>query len=154
MGESGSKNTSYSDIDYVTCKSNLKDAYNHDRVVFNLGYMGSVSMKTPVLVRGKYKVELSIIYLTNHNFMRQQTDGNGGMVRMTFDDNEDYQAFVRPYTKVPSALPGIYTSTIYEEIEFPETASHTFSFVILDPAASTNKGFSLQFDTIKFIPIE
>lgn len=154
MGESGSKNTSYSDIDYVTCKSNLKDAYNHDRVVFNLGYMGSVSMKTPVLVRGKYKVELSIIYLTNHNFMRQQTDGNGGMVRMTFDDNEDYQAFVRPYTKVPSALPGIYTSTIYEEIEFPETASHTFSFVILDPAASTNKGFSLQFDTIKFIPID
>ncbi len=154
MGESGSKNTSYSDIDYVTCKSNLKDAYNHDRVVFNLGYMGSVSMQTPVLVRGKYKVELSIIYLTNHNFMRQQTDGNGGMVRMTFDDKEDYQAFVRPYTKVTSALPGVYTSTIYEEIEFPETASHTLSFVILDPAASTNKGFSLQFDTIKFIPIE
>ena len=40
MGEAGSKNRNYSDIDYVTCRSNMKDANNHDRIVFNLGYMG------------------------------------------------------------------------------------------------------------------
>jgi hypothetical protein len=55
---------------------------------------------------------------------------------------------------VTSALPGVYTSTIYDEIEFPETAAHDFKFVVLDPAASTNSGFSLQFDCIKFIPIK
>ncbi len=154
MGESGSKNHNYSDIDYVTCRSNMKNANNNDRVVFNLGYMGKVSMKTPTIVRGKYRVELTIIFMTGNNFMRQQSDGNGGMLKMTFDESDDYTTFSAPYTKVTSALPGVYTSTIYDEIEFAETASHQFSFIVLDPAASTNSNFSLQFDCMKFIPIE
>ena len=122
-------------------------------------------MPTPTIVKGKYRVELSIVYLTNHNFMRQQSDGNGGLLRMVFDDVEDdaeemdgskkpITTYVSPYTKVTSPLPGVYTSTIFEEVEFTETASHTFKFVVLDPAASTNSNFSLQFDTITFIPIE
>lgn len=165
MGESGTKNKSYSDISYVTCRSNLKDVNNNDRMVYNVGYMGSVSMPTPTIVKGKYRVELSIVYLTNHNFMRQQSDGNGGLLRMVFDAIEDdaeevdenkkpITTYVSPYTKVTSPLPGVYTSTIFEEVEFTETASHTFKFVVLDPAASTNSNFSLQFDTITFIPIE
>ncbi len=154
MGEAGSKNRNYSDIDYVTCRSNMKNANNYDRVVFNLGYMGKVSMRTPTIVRGKYKVELTIIFMTGNNFMRQQTDGNGGMLKMAFDDREDMTLFTAPYTKVNSALPGVYTSTLYDEIEFEETASHQFSFIILDPAASTNSNFSLQFDCIKFTPID
>ena len=116
--------------------------------------MGKVSMRTPTIVRGKYKVELTIIFMTGNNFMRQLSDGNGGMLKMSFDDNEDYTIFTAPYTKVPSPLPGVYTSTIYDEVEFPETAAHKFSFVVLDPSASTNSNFSLQFDYIKFIPIE
>ncbi|MBO4822265.1 MAG: DUF5108 domain-containing protein [Prevotella sp.] len=154
MGEAGSKNRNYSDIDYVTCRSNMKDAHNYDRIVFNLGYMGKVSMRTPTIVRGKYKVELTLVFMTGNNFMRQQTDGNGGMLKMAFDEKDEYTVFTAPYTKVTSALPGVYTSTIYEEIEFPETASHDFSFIVLDPAASTNSNFSLQFDYIKFTPIE
>ena len=154
MGEAGSKNRNYSDIDYVTCRSNMKNANNYDRVVFNLGYMGKVGMRTPTIVRGKYKVELTIIFMTGNNFMRQQTDGNGGMLKMTFDDREDMTLFTAPYTKVNSALPGVYTTTLYDEIEFEETASHQFSFIILDPAASTNNNFSLQFDCIKFTPID
>ena len=154
MGEAGSKNRSYSDIDYVTCKSNLKGANNFDRIVFNVGYMGKVSMNTPTIVRGKYRVELTIIYMTGNNFMRQQTDGNGGLLKIQFDDSNDLTTFTSPYTKVTSPLPGVYTSTIFEEVEFPETASHKFSFVVLDPAASTNGNFSLQFDCIRFIPVE
>lgn len=157
MGESGSKNTSYSEIDYVTCKSNMKAANNYDRVVFNVGYMGKVSMKTPTIVRGKYRVELTLVYMTSNNFMRTMSDGNGGLLKIAFDEeqeNQGYTIYSAPYTKVSSQLPGVYTSTLYEEIEFSETASHKFSFVVLDPAASTNKSFSLQFDCIKFTPIE
>ena len=154
MGEAGTKNRNYSDIDYVTCRSNMKDAHNYDRIVFNLGYMGKVSMRTPTIVRGKYKVELTLVFMTGNNFMRQQTDGNGGMLKVAFDEKDEYTVFTAPYTKVTSALPGVYTSTLYEEIEFPETASHDFSFIVLDPAASTNSNFSLQFDYIKFTPIE
>ncbi len=154
MGEAGSNNRSYSDIDYVTCRQNMKDAHNYDRVVFNVGYMGRVSMPTPTIVKGKYRVELTIVYMTGNNFMRQQSDGNGGLMKMQFDESDEYTTFAAPYTKVPSPLPGVYTSTIFEEVEFPVTASHQFSFVVLDPAASTNGSFSLQFDCIRFVPIE
>ena len=51
-------------------------------------------------------------------------------------------------------MPGVYTSTLFEEIEFTETAPHRMSFIVLDPAASSNSNFSLQFDCIRFIPIE
>lgn len=152
MGESGSNNHSYSDIDYVTCKNNLKGANNYDRIVFNVGYMGKVTMNTPTIVRGRYRVELTIVYMTTHNFMRQQSDGNGGLLKLQFDGRDDQTAFTAPYTKVPSPLPGVYTSTIFDEVEFPVTASHQFSFVVLDPAASTNGNFSLQFDCIRFVP--
>ena len=154
VGESGTNNSSYSEIDYVTCKSNMADANNYDRIVFNVGYMGKVSMKTPTIVRGKYRVELTLSYMANHNFMRTMSDGNGGLLKITFDEKQEHTIFSAPYTKVPKALPGVYTSVLYDEIEFEETASHKFSFVVLDPAASTNKSFSLQFDCIRFIPIE
>ena len=124
--------------------------------------MGSVQMNTPTLVKGKYRLELSIIYTTTQSFMRQQTDGNGGLVKITFDEDAEsgevptdaHKAYVSPYTKVSSALPGIYSSTIIEEIEFTETAAHQFKMVVLDPAASSNNKFSLQFDCITFTPIQ
>jgi hypothetical protein len=113
--------------------------------------MGSVEMKTPTIIKGKYKVTLSFIYLTDHSFMRQMTDGNGGLMKMTIDDaNVTYNA---PYTTVNSAFAGVYTSTIYDQVDFSETSSHKFKFVVLDPAASTNSKFSLQLDCITFTPI-
>ena len=153
MGESGSKNTSYSDIDYVTCTNKFK-ANNNDRIVFNLGYMGSASMTTPTIVRGKYRVELDFVYTSSQSFMRTQSDGNGGMLKIMFDDNDDMKTFKAPYTTVSSIQQGVYSTTLFDEVDFAETSTHKFSFTILDPAASTNKGFSLQFDCIRFIPIE
>lgn len=154
VSEAGVGGNSYAYVTYVNCKKNLKEALHYDRVAFNLGYMGSVSMKTPTLVRGKYRVELSLIYLSDHNFMRQMTDGNGGLIRMSFDDNPALECNAAPYTTVPKSAAGVYTTTLYDEVEFPVTAGHTFRFVVMDPAASTNKGFSLQFDCITFIPID
>lgn len=154
MGESGSSNHGYSDIDYVTCKANIKDAVNNDRIVFNIGDQGWVEMTTPTLIKGKYKIELSIVYLAEHNFMRQQTSGNGGRLKVSFDDNENTTTFTAPYTKVTGFMPGIYTSTLYDEIEFDETAAHKLKFIVQDAAASKNNKFSLQFDCITFTPIE
>ena len=161
MGESGSSNSSYTAIDYVTTKSykvgtSTLTALNNDRLVLNLGYMGTVSMKSPVLVKGKYKVELTMVYTTTQSFMRLQTDGNGGLVKFSFDEGEEtsYSTYSSPYTTVSSALPGIYSTTIFDEVEFTETSTHTLTLLVLDSAASTNKGFSLQFDCITFTPIQ
>ena len=154
ISESGVGGNSYAYVTYVNCKKNLSTAHFNDRVVFNLGYMGSVSMKTPTIVRGKYRMELSFVYLSDHNFMRQMTDGNGGLIRMTIDEDPSTQRNTAPYTTVSKSTAGVYTAVLYDEIEFSTTASHTFRFVVMDPAASSNKNFSLQFDCITFIPIE
>lgn len=158
-------NTTFAPVCYYTTlkpadlaiKYGAKQANNNDCIVFNLGNTGTASMKTPTLVRGKYKVLLDVVYTTSHNFMRTKTDGTGGTLEVTFDGND--KVFVAPYTQVRSTqpnvvLPGVYTTVLYDEIEFDSTASHTFSFKIKDGAATTNKSFSLQFDTITFVPVE
>ncbi len=164
MGEAGSSNTSYGAIDYLTSKSyrtigadaGISVANNNDRLVFNLGYMGWVSMKTPTLVRGKYRVEISIGYLSTQAFMRNQTDGNGGLLKISFDDREDASVFSTPYTTVPQAYAygGIWTTELFSEVEFDETSDHDFKMIVMDPAASSNRGFSIQIDCIRFIPIQ
>lgn len=143
----------YPSIAYVTCTKNWADAYNYDRVAFNLGYMGWVAMQTPTLVRGKYRVELDFIYNSlTQQFMKNMTNGsNGGLIKMTFDDAHEQMA--SPYTTIAGTKNGVYSTVIYDEIEFEETSSHTFKFVIMDPAAGNNKNFYLQFDCIRFIPI-
>lgn len=162
----GRANTDYSELCYVTCKSNLKGCKYNDRVVFNMGYLGSVSMKTPTLVKGKYRVSVSVAYLVTQNIMVTSSGCKGGLLKVLVDLPEDFDAMnddesayrkvlVAPYTqlgKSPSA--GVYTSTLYDEIEFDTTSSHTFKFVIMDPAASQNAKVFLQFDTITFTPIE
>lgn len=163
-GEAGTSNNSYGPIDYVTSKEyKMRDAsgavvtstaLNNDRVVFNLGYMGWVQMKTPTIVKGKYRVEVTIGYLNTHSFMRTQTDGNGGLLKVTVDDRDDASIFASPYTQVTGSYAGMYTSTLYDEIEFDSTSNHDFKIVVMDPAASSNKNFSVQIDYIRFIPIK
>lgn len=163
-GDAGTANNSYPAIAYVTSKSyTIRDASNkavvttangNDRIVFNVGYMGWVEMKTPTLVKGKYRVELHFAYLTSQSFMRTQSDGNGGLLRMTVDNREDAVQYVSPYTKVPGAYAGYYSTVLYDEIEFTETADHLLKMVVIDPAASSNRNFSLQFDYIRFIPVK
>ena len=110
-------------------------------------------MNTPTIVKGKYKVEVSIVYTTKQSFIRTMGDGNGGMLHITFDGKQD--KIVTPYTQIGSSfLPGVYTATLYDEVEFSTTASHAMKFVVMDPAASTNSSFCLQFDAITFTPIK
>ncbi len=161
----GRGNSNYSELCYVTCKSNLKDCLYHDRVVLNMGYLGSVSMKTPTLVKGKYKVTVKMAYLTEQSIMRTSSGCKGGLLKILVDLPEDFDAstgdetlynktLVAPYTEITKSLPGVYEGTLYDEIEFDLTASHTFKFIIMDPAASTSSKVYLQFDTITFTPIE
>lgn len=143
--------TTYGYINYVTCKTNLRTAVHYDRLVLNLGYMGTITMKTPTLVRGKYSVSLKFIYLTDHSFMKTMSDGNGGLMKISFDNQNTKN--VSPYTTVPSTLAGVYESTLYDVIEFDGTAAHDFKIIVMDPSASTNSKFSLQLDAITFTPI-
>lgn len=152
VGGAGTLNTTYGPVTYVACAKNWQNANNCDRVVFNVGAQGSVEMTTPTLIRGKYKVELTMAYTTTLSFIRTQSGSNGGRLIVTFDGENQIET--APYTTVSSMLPGMYTCTLYDEIEFDETSTHKFKFIVNDQAASTNKNFSLQFDCLTFTPIQ
>ncbi len=163
MGPEGSANNNYSAISYVTCKSNLKKCVNYDRVVFNLGYQGFVKMETPTLVKGKYKVTLSMAYLTELAFIRTSNGCKGGTIKISIDEEDPnnpevkdtkYTKLISPYTTITKSLAGVYECTLYDEVEFDITSKHVFKIIVMDPAASTNSKFSLQFDAITFTPIE
>ena len=167
MGEGGKGSASYSEgVSYVTPKSIRlpssanpeivsAEGYRNDFVVFNVGYMGSVSVKTPVLVKGKYRVELCYYYATGLNFVRTQGSGsNGGLICLSFDGRDDVKDYLNPYKQIPSSVTGFYHSTIFNEVTFDETTDHEFNMIVMDPAASTSSSFYLAFDYIRFVPID
>ena len=167
IGEGGKGSSAYGEgVSYVTPKTvrlqssadpNVVTAtgYRNDFVVFNVGYMGSVSVKTPVLVKGKYRVELYYYYATGLNFIRTQGSGsNGGLISLTFDGRDDIKDYLNPYKQVPSSITGFYHTTIFNEVEFDETSDHEFNMIVMDPAASTSSNFYLAFDYIRFVPVD
>lgn len=167
MGEGGKGSTSYNEgVSYVTPKSIRlpssanpdivsAEGYRNDFIVFNVGYMGSVSVKTPVLVKGKYRIELCYYYSTGLNFVRTQGSGsNGGLICLSFDGRDDVKDYLNPYKQIPSSVTGFYHSTIFNEVTFDETSDHVFNMIVMDPAASTSSSFYLAFDYIRFVPID
>ncbi len=146
--------SSYNYLDYMTAKStnNFSNCRNGDMLVINLGYMSWVSMQTPTIIQGRYKVTLRFCYATSQNFMRQATDGsNGGQMQFSFDDEHIISA--TPYTSVPSNSLNVYDYVLYDELEFETTSDHTFKILVQDPAASTNSSFRIQLDYLLFEPL-
>ena len=167
IGEGGKGSTSYTEgVSYVTPKTVrlpstanpdvvTSEGYRNDFVVFNVGYMGTVSVKTPVLVKGKYRVELNYYYATGLNFVRTQGSGsNGGLICISFDGRDDVKDYLNPYKQIPSSVAGFYHTTIFNEVTFDETSDHLFNMIVMDPAASTSSSFYLAFDFIRFVPID
>ncbi len=142
---------SYPSLGYLVTKTyddgatNSYGAYKHDMLVVNLGYLGNVSMQTPVLLKGKYKVEL---YYACAGSLSPFVSG-GSLCKVSFDDaaNEVYV-----YDGANASV-GIYDMVLFDEIDFEETDNHEFKIVLLDPRATTHDKYRLQLDYVKFIPI-
>lgn len=141
-------------ITYFTAKSSSawKNASYSDYLMLNLGYNGWISIPTPTLIKGKYKVTMQFGYATSMNFIRTSASGsNGGEMRITIDDGNEVS--VKPYTSISSNTLGNYQYVIYEEIEFDATASHTFKLVMNDPVASTSSSYRIMIDYLLFEPL-
>lgn len=124
---------------------NTYGAYLNDMLVVNLGYMGNVKMQTPVLLKGKYKVEL---YYACAGSLSPFING-GSQCQFSLDD-QSQEVYVYDGAK---ASVGIYNLTMFSEVEFDNTSSHDFKIVLLDPRATTSNVYRLQLDYVKFIPI-
>lgn len=152
IGPSGTvtPTTSWNYVDYATAKSGnaWKDCMYGDHLYLNLGFNGYVSMQTPTVIAGKYKVTLFFTYATSMNFMRT---GNGGKMQLSFDGENKKD--IAPYLSVPASTLGCYNCVVYDELVFEKTATHTLKIVVTDPLASTNSSFRIQLDYMLFTPI-
>ena len=159
----GAPITTYNPVDYFTCKTdnnNFSKARFFDQLILNIGYLGSIEMKTPIIIRGRYKVTLYYFYATSMNFMRSMTDGsNGGQVEFTFDGgNSKTDALYggqHPDGKryVENSTLDQYSFVLYDELEFDKTGAHTLKMIVKDPTASSHSSFRIQLDYMHFEPI-
>lgn len=126
---------------------------NYDLLCLNLGYMGWISMQTPTILKGKYKVAIHYFYIWD--YMADLTEG-GSLATLTFDNDEklSYQASFYKGILANSGLSnGLYSITMFDELEFTETTTHQFKVVLQDPRASSHKTYALLLDYVEFIPI-
>ncbi len=147
--------SSYYNITYFTTRTNndWSKANNYDMLMLNLGNTGWISMETPSLIKGKYKVTLHFGYATSMNFIREGSSGsNGGQMIFSFDG--EHSITRSPYTTVASNALGCYEYVLYDELEFTETSTHTFRLIMNDPAASTNSSYRIYLDYLLFEPID
>ena len=127
---------------------NELNAYLNNLFIVNLGYTGSVTFKTPTLVRGSYRVEF---YYAGAKALAKKFYGGGSAVRFIIDDYMKQLFLWKGWDSKQQAVQG---ETLFEKITFEDTESHTFRAVIMDANASTASTYRQMWDYVKFIPVE
>lgn len=149
--EANSTSATYPTCGYLLTKTNDEGqtntygAYKNDMLVINLGYLGHVTMQTPVLLKGKYTVEL---YYACAGSLSPFVSG-GSLCKVSLDQTSN-EVYV--YDGANASV-GIYDMELFSEVEFDATEAHEFKLVLLDARATTHDKYRLQLDYIKFIPI-
>ncbi len=149
--QSSSSTSSYPPMGYLITRSyddgltNTYGAYKNDMLFVNLGYLGNVSFKTPIILQGKYKVEL---FYACAGSLADFVSG-GSLCKFSLDGT-DSEVYV--YDGANASV-GIYDLVLFDEVEFETTDAHQFKIVLLDARATTHSKYRLQLDYIKFTPI-
>ena len=78
----------YYNVTYFQLKSgnDWNTANNADFLMLNIGNTGWVSMQTPSIIKGKYKVTLQFGYATSQLFIKKQDNSNGGQMEFKLID--------------------------------------------------------------------
>lgn len=124
---------------------------NNDCLLVSVGQMGWVQMPTPVLLKGKYKVEMQFWYDAKKQYEMRANCA----IKVLFDGkhaNEPGSPILAEHPKDKKEW-HVYTMTLYDEVEFTETKSHLFKLVTITSQASSKAGYYFLLDYIKFIPI-
>lgn len=142
--------------------SALKDvnkygAYMDNLFILNLGYAGSITMKTPTIIKGKYKV---VLYYAGAPGLKTFYT-NGSNTRFNLDD---YQKLIYMWKGIPTTFVdeanrtninanGIASEVLWDEITFDASGVHTFKATMMDINAKTNGSYRQMWDYLEFIPI-
>lgn len=137
---------------------NKYGSYMDNLFILNLGYTGTITMQTPTIIKGKYKV---LIYYAGSPGLKVFYP-TGSSTRFNIDD---YQKSINMWKGIPASFTeeekrtninanGIAKDVLFEEIFFEASGSHTFKATMMDINAKTNGSYRQMWDYLEFIPIE
>jgi len=128
---------------------------NDDLLVLNLGYAGWIQMKTPTLIKGKYRVTL---HYASESTLRS-FHAAGSLVKFQMDPNGSEllvqsKKIFSGMSTATSFTYGCDDIVLWDEIEFGTSCSHQLKATCLDIQAKTSANYHLLFDYIIFEPIQ
>ncbi len=136
---------------------NKYNAYMDNLMILNLGYAGWVELKSPTIVKGRYKVKF---YYAGAAGLKSYYTG-GSLTKFNLDDYQKSiylwkglpAKFTDPLKQLNSNASGLAGDVIWEAVEFSTSKSHTFKATMMDINAKTSGSYRQMWDYLEFIPI-
>ncbi len=144
-------------VSSVENKINKYGALMDNLLILNLGFAGNVTMTTPTIIGGKYKV---VLYYAGAPGLRTfYTNGSNTKINL-----DDYQksifmwkgipgTFIDPLKKTNVNANGIASEVLWESVVFEESGTHKLKVTLMDINAKTNTSYRQMWDYMEFIPI-
>lgn len=140
-------------------KDRIKDAktptigryasYMNNYMMLNLGFGGWIKFNTPSIIAGRYKVILHYCFdVTLKDFYNE-----GSETKFALDDKSTMAYIFKGLTTKDGSY-GSYQTTLFDDIEFTESMSHTFVATMMDMDAKDNSRYHQMFDYLEFIPLK
>lgn len=142
---------------YVTIINNPTHTWANslfkDFLLIGLGRQGSITMKTPPILPGNYKITLHYVYANSMNKFLKQDEGNGGLTSFALTDMNISSSHLL-YSSLPSTQTmGLCEKVIFDEVTFNTQKAHDLRITLDDAVASSSKDYRIQIDYIHFEPI-
>lgn len=153
--ESAARTSNYRKVGYTKEKyvnANNKTQSNYgtymeNYLTLNLGYAGWIEFTTPSIIAGNYEVRLHYCKdATLNKFF-----SSGTMTRFDLDDNSTITYLYKGLEVRP--LYEVVSTTLWTNMTFEGSTSHTFRVTKMDINAKTNTNYHLMLDYVEFIPI-
>lgn len=137
---------------YAVGKQNVAEhgAFMNNYMVLNLGFAGWVEFTTPTIIAGKYRVVLH--YVKNPTLTSLFSAGTLTQFNIDGDKEQSLVYLYRGLGVLP--LYTTITETLWGEVEFDASSTHTFKITARDIQAKTESFYHLRLDYVEFIPVE
>lgn len=121
--------------------------YMDNYLTLNLGYAGWISFTTPSIIAGTYSVTLYYCKdVTLNSFF-----SSGTMTKFELDDESNITYLYKGMEVLP--LYETVSTTLWSNVTFDESATHTFTVTMMDINAKTNSVYHQMLDCVVFTPI-
>ena len=130
--------------------------YMNNYMCLNLGYAGYIKFNTPSIIKGKYKV---ILHYLSDAGSQQSLFSGGSLTQFKLDEDSENAKSKSAYLFKGAKFSrnNLFlnlTETLFANVEFDATSTHTFKITMLDIQAKNLSNYHQYLDYVEFEPID